>query len=246
VEIIKKINLLVFLMTITALFFLLFYEPPLPETNKIDDRIKNNNPLQKSVNKKPINLNLGGYEYKITPLFSYELWGLVVTQYDSSSYFDIRHEQDPGNTKDICVVWGDNVKNGSYKKVKFKSGEFTCYYEWGSDLKESFSFFHTSNNHLIPANDEVEKVIKSTQIGDQIHFKGYIATYEVYKDDKLIMSRDTSTTREDVGNDSCEVVYVTDYKVIKKDNYDLDKYIPLDLKTLAASTVLGIILFLFT
>ena len=44
------------------------------------------------------------------------------------------------------------VTNGSYRKVKFTSGEFTCSYSWTGIVTPPFKPEKASNNHLIPAD----------------------------------------------------------------------------------------------
>ena len=71
------------------------------------------------------------------------------------------HQADPGNIRDVCLVWGDDVTNGSYRKVAFWSGEFTCSYSWSGVLTPAFNRDEISNNHLIPASGAIAR-----QIGD--------------------------------------------------------------------------------
>lgn len=194
-----------------------FYHKNLPDSDKLLPEILIT-PTQTSIGKSPIEIEKEGFTAKISPLYNYELYGLVVTQYNTDIWYDYYHKKDPFNTKDLCVVWGNNIATGAYLTGRYRSGEFTCYWEFKTqEAYQNFSKNEISNNHLLPENEELSKVIKKAKIGDQIHFKGYLASYQITDTEgKIIGERGTSTTREDTGNNSCEVVYVTEFEILKE------------------------------
>lgn len=198
-----------------------FYRNPLPSAADLSSRIFVD-PKQTPLRMEPFVVEKGGFVYTFTPKFSYEVSGVVVSMYDSESWFDFTHAKDPANTKDVCVVWGKNATNPLLSSIKFSSGEFTCFYQW-SGTDPGFSNQHISNNHMIPATEEVKKLIKNVRIGDQVTFSGYLTDYEV-KDAKgnLVGKRTTSITREDTRNGACEVVYATDGSIISRTGFDVN------------------------
>jgi hypothetical protein len=213
----KNIIKNVFLFALVFFIILLFVKPPLPNISDINNSVINVDPIQKEISIPPIRTKFGDYTYEITPLYSYEIYGLAISDYSSNNWLDITHKKDPANTKDICVTWGDNIGSGAYKKVKYKHGEFTCYYYYNEKIDPSFNGRFLSNNHLIPKDKNVKNQIGRVNIGDQIHIKGYLANYIIFdKNGKQISSRNTSTTREDSGNGACEIIYVDKIEVIKK------------------------------
>ena len=214
----KKIPNYLFLLFLIIFIFTLVYKPPLPEEPEIVDVVKNNlEPIQEKIDQEPFDHEYGKFSYEITPQYSYEIYGLITSQYDSESMFDFVHQNDPGNTKDVCVVWGENITNQAYNKVKYKSGEFTCFYEWDTPPEPPFLSNSGSNNHLIPQNDEIKSIIKDLDIGDQIKINGFLVDYKTYDEDgQRVSSRETSTTREDEGNGACETLFVTDIEVLKQ------------------------------
>ena len=120
------------------------------------------------------------------------------------------------NIKDVCVVWGENIKSGVYQKMKFTSGSWTCYFK--SDTREEWVKFrddNLSNNHLLADNEIIEKVILSAKKGDQIHLKGFLASYS--KKDGTF-TRGTSISRTDKGNHACETIFLTDFQILKSAN----------------------------
>ncbi|MBP3205774.1 MAG: hypothetical protein J6M66_10185 [Lachnospiraceae bacterium] len=68
---------------------------------------------------------------------------------------------------------------------------------------------HSSNNHLIPADDTVKKQIKRIKVGDHVRLKGYLVNLDGGKADGSTFYWHSSTTRSDSGAHSCEVIYVT-------------------------------------
>lgn len=195
-----------------------FRKPLLPPRTEILDAVLQNEPRQDVVAVEPSTVTIKDYTYTLTPRYSYELYGLVVSLYDADNWLDYTHKNDPGNIKDICVVWGENIKNGSYKQVKFSSGEFTCFWRWPG-VAPPFQNNSGSNNHLIPAAPQLAEVIKDVRIGDQIRLAGYLADYAVHSSQgKKLYTRATSTSRDDAGNGACETVYVTDIEILKKGN----------------------------
>jgi hypothetical protein len=46
------------------------------------------------------------YTYTLTPRATYDIAGLVVSQHRGDALFNLYHQADPGNIRDVCVVWG--------------------------------------------------------------------------------------------------------------------------------------------
>jgi hypothetical protein len=159
-----------------------------------------------------------GVTYSVTPLFNYELWGLVVSYHHAASFLDISHEmwKDYINVKDICVLWGKNVETGAYKRMKFRNRDFTCYYYYpDQETGRRFTENALSNNHLLPADPFVARAVMSARKGDQVHLEGWLVSYGI-KDTPY--RRMSSTTRTDRGNGACETIYITRFEILKKAN----------------------------
>ncbi len=191
----------------------------LPEASSIDRAIKEAEPLQEISHGRVFTTTIKGYTYTLTPKATYDISGLVVSQHRGDALFNLGHKADPGNIKDVCVVWGEAVTNGSYRKVKFTSGEFTCSYSWTGVVTPRFKPEKSSNNHLIPADRAMARRIRAIHVGDQIRMTGLLVDYKVTKDGQDIFTRQTSLTRGDTGNGACEILYVTDLSVVAKGNH---------------------------
>ncbi len=166
----------------------------------------------------PFEVSRKNVTYTVTPLADYELWGLVVSYHHSASFVDISHKQwnDFLNIKDVCVIWGRNVETGVYKRMRFSNRDFTCYYRYpDQETGELFSESALSNNHLLPADPFVAETVLKARKGDQIHFKGWLVSYGIKG---APYARRSSLSRNDRGNGACEVVYVTEFEILRPAN----------------------------
>ncbi len=176
-----------------------------------------NEPRQTETDKEPFNIAVKQHSYQIQPVFEYELWGLIVEDHDSSSWIDTSHAQwgDFLNTKDICVIWGQNLTNRYLHDLKFSHGDWTCYVKTSSnEAWSSFKWDQLSNNHLLPENSEIEARIKTAHIGDEIHLKGQLVNYSINHGPK----RQSSITRDDRENGACEIIYVNQFQILNRHN----------------------------
>ncbi|MDD5194205.1 MAG: hypothetical protein PHQ96_00840 [Candidatus Omnitrophica bacterium] len=177
-------------------------------------------PIQVEASVPPFTVKVKGINYSITPIYTYELYGLVVSYHHSKVFWDYEHEdwKDYINTADICVIWGKNIETQIYKKMKFTNGSWTCYPEFAPGYApETFSDYCDSclsNNHILAQNESIDREIMSVQKGDQIYMKGYLVNYK--HKDWGNSERCSSTTRKDNG---CEIVFVKEFKILKKNNY---------------------------
>lgn len=214
----KRILQIIFLLSFVILVTSYFLKDQLPDKSEMDERLYSE-PVQIATDRESFEKEVDGIIYKIKPVVEYELYGLVVTYHNTNKWWDYYHKEwnDFINIKDICVIWGNNIDTGVYKQMNFESGSWTCYFEGkrglGQQVRDKFTYSHLSNNHLLDDNKEVAQKISEAEIGDQIHFKGYLVEYS-HSDEQF--KRGTSTTRLDTGNNACETVYVTDFEIIKK------------------------------
>lgn len=175
-------------------------------------------PEQVQVRERPRIVAVNGVTYTIQPLYSYELYGLVVSLHDSDSWWDYIHREwnDHLNVVDLCVIWGSNAASGAYRDIKFSSGQFVCNLE--APTREAFAAFDwtaISNNHLLTNDPAIARKLRSVRIGDQIRFRGYLAEYS-HNHNGQPFRRGTSTVRNDMGNGACETVYVEDVEIIRR------------------------------
>ena len=176
-------------------------------------------PPPKELEAAPFKTTVGGIEYTVRPVFTYDLSGLVVSKHNADTWWDWVHKawNDSLNVTDLCVVWGGNARGGAYRDISFSSGEFVCYWQSSSSATwDAFDQYSVSNNHLLADDPVIAKVLKNARVGDQIHFRGYLAEYSHHQG--FAFFRGTSTTRQDTGNGACETVYATEAEIIRPGN----------------------------
>lgn len=239
----KKIKITLYISIIIFIFAAL-YKDKLPDKKNILEQIYQE-PIQKEATAGPFTIEVKGIEYDITPIYDYELYGLVASYHHSNVWWDYDHRdsKDFVNTADICVIWGKNVETEVYKKMKFSNLAWTCYAEFrgdaGSDIRSNFKPNCLSNNHLVTDSDSINSQIMNTEKGDQVYVKGYLIDY-TQKDWKSF-KRKSSTTRIDRG---CEVIYVTDFKILKKSNY-LWRYLYIFVKYIIIGCIIILVIKFF-
>lgn len=206
-----------FLLFFVCLFFISFFQKDLPpqEGSLLPSLLRE--PLQAETQKSPFEAAANNFVYRITPLYDYEFYGLVTSFTHSSSFADYYHEQwkDYLNTTDFSMVWGANVKSGIYRKIMFRSDAWTGAYRGSLSDLSKFKSSAFANNHLLSDDPIIRKTIKSIRRWDQIFLKGYLVKYALKGSEGW---RGSSVTREDTGNGACEVIYVTDFRILKRAN----------------------------
>ncbi|HBI97081.1 MAG: hypothetical protein US83_C0009G0020 [Candidatus Falkowbacteria bacterium GW2011_GWC2_38_22] len=212
-----KIAYVVWLVIILTAWF---QTKDLPEKTEINSAVYNEPIQSDATSRKDFSFAYRGKDYEVKPLADYELWGLVVSVNNINAWYNFYHDENTVNLKDVCVVWGENARNGSYadKAIKFSSGEWTCYYEWFGRMQNEFYPNKLSNNHLLSDSEAVRSLIRRANIGDQIHLQGALVDYA---EDGTDWYRKTSLSRDDVNSNSrsggaCEVFFVDDMDFLQR------------------------------
>jgi hypothetical protein len=168
---------------------------------------------QVAVELDPFQVQQDGVSYTVEPRYKYDLTGLVVSyqNHDGESRLH-RLWNDHLNVADICVVWDQNASTLDLNKFHFWNGQFTCFFST-SDNEEwrKFQSHQLSNNHLLSNEPDIRDEIETVRIGDQIRIRGWLANYTQASG----FRRNTSDSRQDVGNGACETIYVKDFSVLQ-------------------------------
>jgi hypothetical protein len=167
-------------------------------------------PLQTETERQPFEFDYMGNTIRVQPVAEYRLQGLVVSHNNIKSIADIYHDSSSVDTRDLCVVWGNNLESGDLEKVEFWSGPWTCYYRFGHGVR--FDSTAMSNNHMITSDPRLRQRLEDVKIGDQIMMAGALVNYQGH--DWGDFWRRTSTTRTDGGNGACEVFYFDDLEIL--------------------------------
>ncbi len=145
--------------------------------------------------------------YQIKPLASFDIEARVLSKarYRMGRQAEI-------SPIDLALGWGPMSDESVLKDIKIsQSGRF---YHWRAarmPIPARVISSHSANMHLIPANDEVDRVMKNeTRKGSIVQFSGYLVS---------ISAEDgwrwrSSLTRKDAGKGACELVWVKQMKVL--------------------------------
>ncbi len=235
-----------FLLSALAMGIMFLYKDKLPEPD-FYDLSQLDEPLQSATERDVFKTQSNGHEYTITPKYDYELQGIVVSYHDADSFLDIWHHkrwQDFLNERDLCVIWGNNVASGVYKKVAFSNDSWTCWVSWKDrETGQLFQFNALSNNHLLVDNAAIRAALMASEPGDHIRFKGMLSEYANKANG---FKRGTSTIREDTGNGACETVYLTEFGIVKKANQKLRRFFAVAKGIAGLSFISFVAMFLIT
>lgn len=148
-----------------------------------------------------------GVTYYIEPKAEYEIEALLIGKEKYSSW-DIAQIV----PYDLALVWGDFAKKENLDSINYGQRLRHVNYSYSYDevsLSSEYMSSHISNNHVIPANEEVYQKIKNYKINRRIHLKGYLVkVYVPASDGKSFNSMDSSMIRTDSGDGACEIIYV--------------------------------------
>ena len=240
----EKFTRLVFLVSLLAAVYLYFVKDRLPVPSYYDWSLLRE-PVQTRTREKSFTTRANGQDYVITPRFDYELEGVVVSLHDSDSFLDATHHrrwQDFINLRDLCVIWGDNVKSGVYREMDFHNGTWTCWFSWPTrEVGSRFDGSQLSNNHLLIDDNDIKRALMESEPGDHIRLKGMLVEY---RNPGNGFHRGTSVTRTDSGNGACETIYVEAFEVLKKANEGARQFYALAF-WMAVVSFGGVILMLF-
>jgi len=173
-------------------------------------------PVQTSTQAEPFQTSVGDVTYAVKPVADYEIWGLVVSNHDSGTWWDWIHKasNDHLNVVDLCVVFAENVASGGYIGLDYSSGQFVCYVQARSaEAFQRFSMRALSNNHLLADRPSIASRLRDIRVGDQVRIRGWLAEYS--HNHGFAFTRGTSLTRDDTGNGACETIYVLDVEVLR-------------------------------
>lgn len=173
-------------------------------------------PVQIPIQTAPFQTMVGGVTYTVKPVAEYEIWGLVVSNHDTGTWWNWIHKasNDHLNVVDLCVVFAENVSSSGYVGLDYSSGQFVCYVQTRSSEKwHRFSMRALANNHLLADRPSLVAKLRDVRIGDQVRIRGWLAEYA--HNHGFAFTRGTSVTRDDTGNGACETIYVQDVEVLR-------------------------------
>ena len=152
-------------------------------------------PQQQNTNQTNISLN----KFTITPLQSFEIEARVL----SVEHYSFGREADLVPV-DLALGWGPMSDEKVLSQIKITQSN--RFYYWHVDafpIPRAQIDSNSANMHIIPADSNIEKKLKSIRIGQKIKLSGYLV--EAKAQDGWHWR--SSLSRTDTGAGACELVY---------------------------------------
>jgi len=150
-------------------------------------------------------------EFTITLVAEYVLSGVVVCKqrYRGGWAAEI-------SPVDLTVCWGKITEDYVRKHISFSHRGRWYYYRYSGECPVSNKYIieHTSNNHIVPATENIRLAVNTIKKNTPVLLHGYLVDIiGKYKSDPYWWY--TSRVRTDTGAHSCEVYYVTSVQIGK-------------------------------
>jgi hypothetical protein len=163
-------------------------------------------PLQRDLGGvKGIAIERGGYQFFVSPKADYILRGIVVGREGYGSGWNALL-----SPCDLAVVWGKLAENGLYRKLSWSQSGRWYYWEYPGDFGYDNAFIgrYSSNSHIIPASENLRGAALAIREGDTVEIAGQLVDVDGRKGEGTVWWY-SSLSRDDNGDGSCEVIYVT-------------------------------------
>jgi hypothetical protein len=150
-------------------------------------------------------MTLGNAKFNFDVKARYKLNGILVSTHRYSRGFMSNLAP-----YDFAVCWGDKITN-YLPYLKFSQVSRFCLYKYKTSSLVDINYVqkHMSNNHMIPSTLTIRKALGKGKKGELVSIEGYLV-YVTASDKKLGTSNwNSSTSRDDIGNGACEIIYVT-------------------------------------
>lgn len=141
-------------------------------------------------------------DFTIEPLADFSLSALVLSREDYA--FGTEAELSP---TDLALGWGRMSDGNVLAGLSISQGNRWYYYRWGAEgppIPQQEIVVSSANMHMIPANATVAAALARVRPGQIVDLRGKLVA--IARGDGWRWQ--SSTTREDSGNGSCEVVWV--------------------------------------
>ena len=113
---------------------------------------------------------------------------------------------------DLALGWGKMATDQVLSKIDVsQSGRFASMrYNPASGIEVSDIVLNSSNMHMIPSSNAVNKALRKVRKGQVVEIEGYLVNIR-HEDGWRWL---TSTSRTDQGNGACEIILVTSIRVV--------------------------------
>jgi hypothetical protein len=170
-------------------------------------------PLQTTVPpQEPIVVEWKKAELKITPVAVYKIAALVVGTESYSYGWNATI-----SPVDLALAWGKLADPESRRYVSYSVSNRWVSFKMkeGCPFDTAYVISHASNNHIIPSNRNIWYALKTIREKKKVVLEGFLVNVSGTYDGKTVWWN-TSLSRTDSGNGSCELLYVTKARIENK------------------------------
>ena len=189
---------------ILLVLFSLFCNKAIVGELKYDDLNTDDPPIQERIddNQNFVIKNKKG-SFKIIPFADYSIIAKVVSVKSYS-----RKWESSLSPVDLALVWGELVNKKMEDYIKYSQRGRWYYYRYkaGCPVDNNYIISHSSNNHIIPASDNLKSALKQIRAGDIVKIRGALVRIEGSTARGNVFWN-SSTRRDDTGGGSCEIIY---------------------------------------
>lgn len=161
-------------------------------------------PVQEDLTARSFVLNNSGYQWTITPKARYTIAARVLSlhQYDSGWQSSL-------SPMDIALGWGVLADNTVDRWISWSQTGRWYYYHWmaNTPYQPKVIGSHSSNVHIIPANNRVRSVLPLIQKNDVVLMEGMLVNVDG-TNGLQNFGWHTSLSRTDTGDGACEVLFL--------------------------------------
>ena len=147
---------------------------------------------------------------KITKLAKYDITGIVIAK----EYFYYGEGANKISKQDLALCWGPAVNYIDDISVLIGANDRRVEYSISGEFYEKFkekANHYISNNHIIPINNKVSKIVEKAKKGDKIQLVGYL----VFCQGDNWSWGPSSMSLTDSGDGACEIFLVESATIIK-------------------------------
>ena len=170
-------------------------------------------PIQKDTSQFKTTIRGGGSVATIVSDTSYSIRGRVegVMPYDDGISDIVPY--------DLLLAWGDVTRDNADDKLSWEQsdrkgqGSGSLGGIDGVDLSADYIISHISNNHIIPANENVRNALETIKPGDTVVIEGRLVNVRLLTPDDNAITVNTSKIRNDKGDGACEIIFAESLRI---------------------------------
>jgi hypothetical protein len=184
-------------------------------------------PIQTKIDEEQFTEKVRNRTLTITKLAEYDITGRVeaIENYSTNAVSDAlsfkgSNVYDYISPIDLTLSWGELALDRNAGHIKadqhYMNTERVVWLSYdnilGQKYDQNFIFSHVSNNHLISLNNGIRNELSKVKVSQVVRITGYLVG--ITCDDGSYWGP-SSLKRTDTGNHACEIIYVTDFLIMK-------------------------------